>query len=82
VIVIASAGAIALLLLIADAALGRPDRLGCHASVGEHLVARLAPGRMVATVAVAAALPLFGLAQIAKLAATATTPYVAAALAA
>jgi hypothetical protein len=71
-----------LLLLIADATLGRPDRLGCHATVGDHLAARLAPGRVLATVAVAAAIPLFGLAQLAKLAAQAASPHIAAALAA
>jgi hypothetical protein len=76
------AAIIALLLLIADAALGRPDRLACHATAGEHLAARLAPGRVVLTVAIAAALPLFGLAQLLKVAATAWAPTVAVALAA
>src|SRR6266487_2753334 len=34
-----------LLLLIADAALGRPDRLARHATAGERLAARVTPGR-------------------------------------
>jgi hypothetical protein len=53
----------ALRLLTADAALGRPDRLGCHATVGECLAVRFTLGRVVLTVAVAAAVPLFGLAS-------------------
>jgi hypothetical protein len=74
--------AVVALLLIADTALGRPDRLACHATVGECLAARLAPGRVALTVAVAAALPLFGLAQVLKVVATAAAPTVAVALAA
>jgi hypothetical protein len=35
-----------LLLLIADAALGRPDRLARHATAGERLAARVTPGRV------------------------------------
>jgi hypothetical protein len=73
---------VALLLLIADAALGRPDRIACHATAGEHLAARLTPTRVALTVAVAAALPLFGLAQLLKVVATAAAPTVAVALAA
>lgn len=75
------AAIVALLLLIADATLGRPDRLGCHATAGECLAARFTPGRVLLTVAVAAALPLFGLAQLAKVAATVASPHLAAALA-
>jgi hypothetical protein len=56
----------ALLLLIADTALGRPDRAGCHPTRGECLAARLTVGRLVLTVGVAAALPLFGLVQLAR----------------
>jgi hypothetical protein len=73
------------LLLIVDAALGRPDRLARHATASECLAARVTPGRVVLTVAVAAALPLFGLAQVAKVAAVAVAtlagPHLAAALA-
>ncbi len=75
-----------LLLLIADVAIGRPDRLAHHATASECLAARLAPGRVALTVAVAAALPLFGLAQLLKVTAVAVAtlagPHLAAALAA
>jgi hypothetical protein len=81
VIVLAFATVVALLLLIADAALGRPDRLARHATASEHLAARLTPTRVALTVAVAAALPLFGLAQLLKVTATAWAPTVAATLA-
>jgi hypothetical protein len=71
-----------LLLLIADTALGRPDRVAQHATPGERLAARVTPGRVALTVAIAAALPLFGLIQILKVTATLAGPHVAAALAA
>jgi hypothetical protein len=73
---------IATLLLIADTTLGRPDRVDQHATPGERLVARVTPGRVALTVAVAAALPLFGLIQILKVTATLAAPHLAAALAA
>jgi hypothetical protein len=80
------AAAVALLLLIADVAIGRPDRLARHATASECLAARLAPGRVALTVAVAAALPLFGLAQLLKVTAVAVAtlagPHLAATLAA
>jgi hypothetical protein len=71
-----------LLLLVADAALGRPDRLARHATPGERLAARARPGRVALTVAVAAALPLFGLVQVAKVAAVAVATLAGAHLAA
>ncbi len=55
-----------LLLLIADAAIGRPEGLAHHATAGERLAARATPGRVALTVAIATALPLVGLLQVAK----------------
>ncbi len=63
------AAIVGLLLWIADAAIGRPDRLDRHATAGERLAARVTPGRVALTVLVAVALPLVGLAQVVKVAA-------------